>query len=79
MQAGLNSVSMAVGVMQKALYSSYTQCYHRSLKLDPDNSNAARMIERMTGEPPSPLLDLFQFVITIQGGRASATFSHLFI
>jgi len=26
MQSGLNSVSMAVGVMEKALYSSYTQC-----------------------------------------------------
>jgi tetratricopeptide (TPR) repeat protein len=43
--------SLGEAIMTKGDNEVAIQCYRRSLKLDPDNSNAAQMIERMTGEP----------------------------
>jgi cytochrome c-type biogenesis protein CcmH/NrfG len=42
--------SLGEAIMTKGDDEAAIQCYRRSLKLDPDNSNATRMIERMTGE-----------------------------
>jgi hypothetical protein len=41
MQNVLNGVSMAVGVMEMALYSSYTRYIHRALGCQPGNARAS--------------------------------------
>lgn len=42
--------SLAEAIMTKGDHETAILYYRESLKLDPDSSNAARMIERMTGE-----------------------------
>ncbi len=42
--------SLAEAVMTKGAYESAIRFYRVSLKLDPESSNAAQMIERMTAE-----------------------------
>lgn len=43
--------SLGEAVMIKGDHEMAIRYYRRSLELDPDNRNAARMIERMTGAP----------------------------
>lgn len=42
--------SLAEAAMSKGNHEAATRYYRRSLELNPDNNNAARMIERITGE-----------------------------
>jgi tetratricopeptide (TPR) repeat protein len=42
--------SLGEALMTKGDHETAIRYYRRSLELDPDNSNAARMIDRMTGE-----------------------------
>ena len=42
--------SLGEAIMTKGDHETAIRYYRRSLELDPDNSNAAQMIERMTGE-----------------------------
>jgi tetratricopeptide (TPR) repeat protein len=42
--------SLGEAIMNKGDHETAIRYYRRSLELDPDNSNAARMIDRMTGE-----------------------------
>jgi tetratricopeptide (TPR) repeat protein len=43
--------SLAEAIMSKGDHEAAIRYYRRSLELDPDNNNAAIMIERITGEP----------------------------
>lgn len=42
--------SLAEATMTKGDYDAAVRCYRISLKIDPESTNAARMIKRMTGE-----------------------------
>ena len=42
--------SLGEAIMTKGDHETAIRYYRRSLELDPDNNNAARLIERMIGE-----------------------------